>query len=101
MMTLIYSYKNNRKHVIKNGKVWDFFQSFTLKSEIICFSNIVYQRTQQIEVLQDQTGPNGPEPDLPEKECDRMVQKTSQNLTMLNIYVWFVFVSLSLSFYKV
>ena len=48
-----------------------------------------------------QTGPNGPGPDLPEKECDRMVQKTCQNLTMLNGYVWFVFESLSLSFYKV
>jgi hypothetical protein len=42
---------------------------------------VVYQRTLQIEVLQDRTtkifrtGPNGPGPDLPEKECDKMVQK--------------------------
>ena len=47
------------------------------------------------------TGPNGPGPDLPEKECDKMEQKTCQNLTMLNSHVWFVFESLLLSFYKV
>ena len=47
------------------------------------------------------TGPNGPGPDLPEKETDKMVQKTCQNLTMLNAHVWFVFESLLLSFYKV
>ena len=46
------------------------------------------------------TNPNGPGPDLPEKECDKMVQKTCQNLTMLNRHVWFVFESLVLSFYQ-
>ena len=48
-----------------------------------------------------QTGPNGPGPDLPEKETDEMVQQTFQNLTMLNAYLWLVFESLLLSFYKV
>jgi hypothetical protein len=36
-----------------------------------------------------------------EKECDKMVQKACQNLTMLNAHVLFVFESLVLSFQKV
>ena len=58
----------------------------------------MYQRTQQIEVLPDRTtkifrtGPNGPGPDLPEKECDETSQTTRHILTMLNA---------DLSFYKV
>ena len=47
------------------------------------------------------TGPNGPGPDLPEKECDEMLQKTCHILTMLNAHVWFLFESLLLTFYKV
>ena len=47
------------------------------------------------------TGPNGPGPDLPEKECDEMLQKTCQVLTRLNAHVWFLFESFLLSFYKV
>ena len=36
------------------------------------------------------TGPNGPGPDLPKKECDKTLQTTCHILTMLNAHAFFL-----------
>ena len=44
------------------------------------------------------TGPNGPGPDLSEKDCDKMVQKRARIWLCSMQHVWFVFESLLLSY---
>ena len=64
------------------------FKSLKYSSDVwlACTDMMLYVQSFKI----FRTSRNGPGPDLPEKECDKMVPKTCQILTMLNADVCFV-----------